>query len=170
MSIMERQRLMAGRDAALGVGDILAGTMGVTNKSEKPSGLSSWCATSFMRSIRMASSSSPLVSDENFLKGLPGSAELCGVRMSRFVTEVVDDMLVEETTVLLEPADGEDMEQETAVTGFTGDKVTCVLAGERSRLSLRGAQLIGTLKLKRRLSVSSCLLLPSVLSKMQLMT
>ena len=76
VSIMERQRLMSGRDAALGVGDILAGTMGVTNKSEKPSGLSSWCATSFMRSIRMASSSSPLVSDENFLKGLPGSAEL----------------------------------------------------------------------------------------------
>lgn len=75
MSTIERHRLMEGRAGALGDGVTLAGCMGATNKLEKPRGFSSWGVTSFMRSINMASSSSPLVSDENFLKGLRPSVD-----------------------------------------------------------------------------------------------
>lgn len=147
VSIMERQRLMEGRDAALGGGDALAGTMGATNKFEKPSGLSSWGATSFMRSIRMASSSSPLVSEENFLNGLPPSVEASvGASCVVVTVAMVKVAVVVVTAVELEPAVDDNVVEVTTVTGFTGETANCVLAGDRSRLSLRGAQLIGTLK------------------------
>lgn len=78
----------------------------------------------------MASSSSPFERDENFLNGLRPSVDTAGIGELMEVTDV--DVVVEGTTE----------------TGFNGETATLALGGDKSKFSLRGAQLIGTLKLK----------------------
>lgn len=138
VSSMERHLLMEGRllkvvvVVAVGRAVVLAaagGWMGADSRLEKPTMdcCSFWLGTSSMRSMSRASSSSPLHRDENFLKGLRRSSE----------EDAVDETgvdVVEEKTVV------------RAATGFTGDTIVWGLAGDRSRFSLRGAQLTGTLK------------------------
>lgn len=55
--------------------------------------------------------------------------------------------------VVVGPTTDDTVVEDTTVTGFSGEIATRVLGGDKSRLSLRGAQLMGTLKLKCRLSV-----------------
>lgn len=78
----------------------------------------------------MASSSSPFDRDENFLNGLRPSADTEG------------------TGEQLEDVEHVDAVEGTTETGFNGEIATLVLGGDKSKFSLRGAQLTGTLKLK----------------------
>lgn len=140
VSSMDRHLLMDGR--ALKVVVVLVervvvvvvleaagGWMGADSRLENPMGCcSSWLGTSSIRSMSRASSSSPLLRDENLRKGLLRSSE--------------EESEVDETGV-------EVVEEKMVVRvdrGFTGDTMGWGLAGDRSRLSLRGAQLTGTLK------------------------
>lgn len=104
--------------------------MGAERSLEKPSGSSSWVVISFIRSMSIVSSSSPFDKDENFLKGLRPSVASCEDAMG---VEVV----VEKTVV----------DEDMMATDFTGEITGRGLGGDKSRLSFRGAQLTGTLKL-----------------------
>lgn len=88
-----------------------------------------------MRSMSIVSSSSPLDREENFLKGrLP--SPLLG-------EEATGGETIEEVVWVAAC-----MRDKTVARGLTGDTITRGLGGERSKFSLRGAQLTGTLKLK----------------------
>lgn len=140
VSSMDRHLLMDGRAlkvvvvvlverVVVVVLEAAGGWMGADSRLENPMGCcSSWLGTSSIRSMSRASSSSPLLRDENLRKGLLRSSE--------------EESEVDETGV-------EVVEEKMVVRvdrGFTGDTMGWGLAGDRSRLSLRGAQLTGTLK------------------------
>lgn len=131
VSIMDRQRRIEARAGTWSGGDILSCSIGADNKLEKPRGISSWGGISFIKSISIASSSSPFVREENFLKGFRSSADTEGT--AELLVDTVD------ADAVVEGATG---------TNFSGETATLGLGGDKSRLSLRGAQLIGTLKLK----------------------
>lgn len=109
--------------------------IGADKRLDSPEGCPSSCVSSSMRSRSMASSSSPLIRDENFLNGREPSDRLGVLVTGVDVAAVNIDCWRLDTTV-------DDLPWEVDARG---------LSGERSRLSFLGAQLIGTLKLHTEL-------------------